>query len=459
MGDLPPRGGRIVLLPAPPRMNWLDPLYMIAAAATAPWWARKERHGWAERFGKIDPVPDRGIGPRLLIHAVSVGEVNALRELVPLLTPHVQLIVSVGTDTGIKRARELFASSCDVVRYPVDASWAVKRFLDRVRPAAVGLVELELWPNFVAECNRRHVPVGVINGRLSERSFKGYRKLRWFMKRTFASLRFAAVQDEDYAERFRAMGVPPDRCKVTGNMKGDAARIADAVPGSEELARQLGIQRSPGAPPLVVAGSTGPGEEELLRIAVESLKTELGPIQLLCAPRKPERYDEAAAAMSGGGRNAVRRSRKIPGEPGATRFLLDSMGELRQAYALADVVVIGRSFGDLYGSDPLEPIALGKPTMIGPAIADFRTTVEQLERGGGILRTTRERLAGDLKRLLADADASRSLAGNGRECIRRMQGASQRHAKLLLEMLPQQDGGNAARPDRLTAPLPVPTTP
>src|SRR6185295_784617 len=128
---------------------------------------------WAERFGKIEAVSGRGGLPRLLIHAVSVGEVNALRELVPLLTPRAQVIISVGTDTGIKRARELFTATCDVVRYPLDASWAVKRFLDRVRPAAVGLVELELWPNFVGECGRRGIPVGVINGRLSERSFKG----------------------------------------------------------------------------------------------------------------------------------------------------------------------------------------------------------------------------------------------------------------------------------------------
>lgn len=411
-------------------MNWLDLVYILVAGAAAPFWARKQRHDWGERFGKIAPVADRGM-KRVLIHAVSVGEVNALRELMPLLTPRAHVILSVGTDTGIARARELFASTCDVVRYPLDVSWAVRRFLNATRPDAVGLVELELWPNFVTACAKRGIPVGVINGRLSERSFKGYRKVRWFLKRTFGALTFAAVQDEEYAARFIAMGVPPERVSVTGNMKGDAARIADSVAGSEELAREMGIAVGDGVP-LVVAGSTGPGEEELLRRAMDSLEKEIGPIRLLCAPRKPERCDEAAAVM---GEGVVRRSAKQAGAAGSKRFLLDTMGELRKAYALADVVVIGRSFGDLYGSDPLEPIALGKATMIGPAISDFRTMVEQLDRAGGILRTTREALVADLKKVLTDAGTRGKLASNGRECVRRMQGASKRHAEMLMGLV------------------------
>lgn len=408
----------------------------------------KKRHGWAERFGKIEPVADRGNRalPRLMIHAVSVGEVSALRELVPLLTPRAQVIISVGTDTGIKRARELFASTCDVVRYPLDVSWAVKRFLDRVKPAAVALVELELWPNFVAECTRRGIPVSVINGRLSERSFKGYRRLRWFMKRTFGALKFAAVQDEDYAARFVAMGVPPERCTVTGNMKWDAARVEDSVAGAEALAQEMGIRRGPGSPPLVVAGSTGPEEEALLCGAVGQIEKALGPIQLLCAPRKPERNDEAARAM---GHEVVRRTARAP-RTGATRFLLDTIGELRGAYALADVVVIGRSFGDLYGSDPTEPIGLGKATVIGPAIKDFRAAVEAFDAAGGIVRTTRDGLAGTLSELLRDAGKREELACRGRECIRQHQGASARHAGLLLDLVTRQSAGK--RPDVVTVP-------
>jgi 3-deoxy-D-manno-octulosonic-acid transferase len=283
------------------------------------------------------------------------------------------------------------------------------------------LVELELWPNFVAECGRRGVPVCVVSGRLSERSFKGYRRLRRFFRPTFAALAFAAVQDEGYAARFEAMGVAPNDCLVTGSMKWDAARIEDAVPGAERLAAEMGIDRSR---PLVVAGSTGPGEEALLHAAVPP------GVQLLCAPRKPERFDEAAAALPG----CVRRSHRL--EAGATdRFLLDTIGELRAAYSLADVVVVGRSLGDLYGSDPIEPIALGKATVIGPAVSDFAGIVAEFERAKGIARATRESLSRVLSELLGDAGRRQRLAERGRECIREHQGASARHAELLLSLL------------------------
>jgi len=435
-------------------MNLLDLLYIPAAVLAAPVWARKKRADWGERFGKIKPLAARPAAggaageaarPRVLLHAVSVGEVGALRELVPLLNARgAHVIISVGTDTGIKRARELFAATCDVVRYPLDFSWAVGRFLDATRPEVVGLVELEIWPNFVSACGRRGVPVCVINGRLSARSFKGYSRLRWFFRRYFGALAAAAVQDGDYAARFLAMGVPAERCVVTGSMKWDSARIQDSVAGAAELAAEMGVARGAGAPPLIVAGSTGPGEEELLAGTCAELERETGPVQLLCAPRKPERFDEAAAALGA----CVRRSRggNAPAPAGGPpapprRFLLDTIGELRKAYALADVVVVGRSFGDQYGSDPIEPIALGRATVIGPAVSDFAQIVAAFEAGGGIVRADRGTLGAALAGLLKDPVRRAEVAGHGRECIRAMQGASTRHADLLLGIA---SGGAAA---------------
>lgn len=408
-------------------MNLLDLLYIPAAIVMAPLWARKKRHGWHERFGKIAPLPPRREGKRarILLHAVSVGEANALRHLVPLLSQEFDVVVSASTDTGLARARALYEGACHVVRYPVDLSWCVERFLSAVQPDAVGLVELEVWPNFVRACERRGVPVAVINGRLSERSFRGYRRIRAFIGPTFGRLTIAGVQDEAYAARFEAMGVACERIRVTGSMKWDAATIADEVPGAEDLARVMGIDRNR---PLVVAGSTGPddagGEEALLHAACPQ------GVQLLCAPRKPERFDEAARAMPG----CVRRSACSPDRPaaaGSDRFLLDSIGELRQAYSLADVVVVGRSFGGLFGSDPIEPVALGKPTVIGPAVKDFQGVVETLERGRGIVKATRETLSGILAGLLADAGMRQEIAARGRACIRQQQGASERTATLL----------------------------
>ncbi len=423
-------------------MNMLDPLYALAGLLTAPVWSRKARADWPARFGRTAPLPGAAAGrPRLLIHAVSVGEVGALRSLVPLLTAHAEVVISVGTDTGIARARELFgggtgAARVPVVRYPLDFSFAVRRFLDAVRPDAVALVELELWPTFIRACRRRSIPVAVINGRLSSRSFKGYRRLRPFLRSTFASLDGAAVQDETYAERFIAMGVPADRCTVTGSMKWDAAAIADSVAGADALGAALGIDRGR---PLVVAGSTGPGqsaaenEEALMHAACLAAGPE---VQLLCAPRRPERFDEAAAALPGCVRRSVVSSAaggdgRGRGSASAGRFLLDTIGELRAAYALADVAVVGRSFFGLHGSDPIEPIALGKATIIGPAYGDFGTIVEAFRGAEGIVVCSGAEVGHHVGGLLSDPARRRALGERGRACIRAHQGASQRHADLL----------------------------
>lgn len=404
-------------------MNLLDLAYMTAAGLTAPWWMRKSRSGWPERWARA--VPDLPVPtgrPRIMLHAVSVGEVNACRAIVPMLASEAEVVLTVTTDTGITRARDLLGGHCTVCRFPLDASWAVRRFLDAVRPDAIGLVELELWPNFVRECARRAIPVGVVNGRLSERSFRGYRRVTRWIAPAFRALEFAAVQEEAYAERFVAMGVAPDRCLITGSMKFDSAEITDTVEGAEALADELGIDRSR---PLVVAGSTGPGEEQLLFEARASMPDR--GVQLLCAPRKPERFGQAAAALPG----CVRRSSGMRGSD-AGLFLLDTIGELRQAYSLADVVVVGRSFFDQHGSDPIEPAALGKPVVIGPAVADFTSIVEALQAAGGLVRATGDSLPGVLLELLEAPDRGRRIGQSGREAVRAMQGASERHRELLL---------------------------
>ncbi|MCC6229771.1 MAG: hypothetical protein IT432_11150 [Phycisphaerales bacterium] len=400
-------------------VNTLDVLYALGGVISAPFWARKQRGGWSERFGNTPSLPVPRC-PRVLLHAVSVGEVNALRQVVPMLAESCEVVVCATTDTGLKRATDLFAANHTVVRYPLDFSRSVAKFLDAVRPDAVGLVELEVWPNFVGACAARGIPIGVINGRLSARSFKGYRRIRGVIGRTFKSLSFAAVQDSDYADRFLAMGLAKERLSITGSMKWDAAKIEDAVAGSDDLARALMIDRTK---PLIVAGSTGPEEEALLHAACPA------GVQLLCAPRKPERFEEAAAAMP----DSVRRSKPGSGRPASGRFLLDSIGELRQAYSLATLVVVGRSFGDQYGSDPIEPIALGRPTLIGPAVSDFANIVLAFDAAGGIARTNRGSLASDLDRWIGDEPGRAGLAERGRACIRANQGASARHAALLAE--------------------------
>ena len=401
----------------------LDAIYGALAVATAPWWMRKARGGWRERFGHVARLPaPAGAKPRLLLHTVSVGETSLVRPLVDMLVDEVDVVVSATTDTGLARAKELYGGKCHVKRFPLDASWSVRRFLDAVRPNAVALAELELWPNFEAQCVARGIPLCVVNGRLSARSFKRYRLGRWYIGGCFSRLAFAAVQDEAYRSRFVEMGVAEGRCIVAGTMKWDAAQVGACVPGSEELAREMGIDRGR---PLVVAGSTAPDEHALLHAACPA------GVQLLCAPRRPEWFDEAAAALGVG---CVRRSRG-GGGTGSNRFLLDTIGELRRAYALADVVVVGRSFGALYGSDPMEPAALGKTVVIGPSVSDFAATVEAMKADGAIVQTTREALAGELRSLLDDSGRRAALGEKARGCVLRHQGATARHHALVMSML------------------------
>lgn len=426
-------------------MNALDLLYIPLAAVTAPLWApigrNKKRTGWSERMGKVAPLFEKK-RPRIMLHAVSVGEVNALRALVPLLLPEADVLVTTTTDTGLARARELFESTPDhrlsVRRYPLDFSWSVNRFLNTTKPDVIALVELEVWPNFVSLATSRKIPVCVINGRLSERSFKGYNRIRSFISGTLNKLEFAAVQDADYAARFEALGLPPNKCLLTGSMKWDAVTTSTSVPGADQLAAELGIDLTR---PLIVAGSTGPGEEALLHAA-----TPPG-VQLLCAPRKPERFEEAAAALP----NCTRRSKPSTTPNTSDRFLLDTIGELRKAYSLATLAVVGRSFtGTLFGSDPIEPIALAKPTIIGPDVQDFAAIVSLLESnpsGPAIARATRESLKQVISDLLNNPTQRQALAQSGLAVIAAQKGASQRHAEVLLS-LALDEQTPAKNPDR-----------
>jgi 3-deoxy-D-manno-octulosonic-acid transferase len=423
-------------------VNFLDIVYAAVALATAPAWSRKTRSGWRQRFGHVAdmlstpppppaaaPDPSRAPSPprrpRLLLHTVSVGETSAIRSLVALLTPRADVIVSASTDTGLARAQALYSTTCQVVRYPLDASWAVRRFLDAVQPDAVALVELEVWPNFIAACRRRAIPVCVINGRLSERSFRGYRRLRPFLRPTFAALHAAMVQDEAYRSRFIAMGVPEAACTVTGSMKWDAVDLAraSASPGEKAatIAREMGIDR---ARPLIVAGSTAEGEEALFHAACPP------GAQLLVAPRKPERFDLAALALPG----CTRRSTGQIAPPGCDRFLLDTIGELSAAYELADLVIIGRSFTPQRGSDPTEPIALGKPTLAGPSMDNFAAIAATLESADALTRTDAAGLPAALEHLLTEPTRRDAQRERGLACVLAHQGASQAHAARLIEI-------------------------
>jgi len=408
----------------------LDLLYIPIGIVTAPVWMRKTREGWDERFGHVAHMlsndPSMAHRPRVLLHAVSVGEVNALRALVPMLSEQACVIVATTTDTGLARAKHLFEAieGVSVVRYPLDCSWMVRRFLDSVRPDVVGLVELEVWPNFIRACTKRGIPIGIINGRLSARSFKGYKKIRFLLAPTFARLRFACVQDQQYAERIGAMGVPAERVQVTGSMKWDSIQVdSDREPSARalQIAREMGIDLSKR---VVVAGSTGPTEEAMLHAAIST------DLQLVIAPRKTERFDEAANAVPGGVRRSTGQA-----EPGSTRFVLDTIGELSALFEIADVVIMGRSFHDQFGSDPTEAAALGKPVLIGPRYSDFEQAVGVLRDSGGLRIVDSAGLGALVDELIANPDIRAQMGQQAAACVLAQQGASRKHLQVLLEQV------------------------
>ena len=411
------------------------PLLVVRRFARGKW-----RTDWKGRFGHVGALDQGGATrsrrPTVLVHGVSVGEVAATRELVGRLAARARVVVSSTTDTGVARARSLYGTRHPVVRYPLDLSWMVRRFLDAVRPDVVALIELEVWPNLVTECTRRGIPVCVVNGRLSASSYRGYRRAQGWMRPIFRQLAAVGAQNELYARRFADLGVPRDRVRVTDTMKWDTSgcppssspatdRAATPPPAAEALAADLGLDRSR---LLIVAGSTGPGEEE------ELIATRPAAAQLLLVPRKPERFDAVAALHPG----IRRRSDSRSAAPAPTDiFLLDTMGELESAYALADVAIVGRSFTPMGGSDPIPSVASGCATIIGPHHDNFADVVSALAAGGGITVTDAPMAAA--ARLLEDEDARRRMARNGQRVIEEHRGASARAADLVLGLLAGTD--------------------
>ncbi len=402
------------------------------------------------RSGRLTGPVRRARGPRILVHGVSVGEIHALEPLVEALAASPaapDIVVSATTATGFERARTIHATDREVVRFPLDFTWMTARFLDAVRPELVVLAELELWPSFLAACARRRIPVCVVNGRLSERSFRGYRRLRALARPMFRQLALVAAQTAAYRDRFTVMGVPAGRAVVGGSLKWDAARTDPDPAEAAALAAALGIDRSR---PLIVAGSTGPGEEEAL------LRGLPDGCQLLLAPRNPDRWDDVARLVPGMPRRSRADARRSPSTAHRPRaesrarphgspprresppvFLLDTIGDLPAAYLLADAVFVGRSLIPLGGSNPLEAAALEKPVVTGPHHENFAGVVDALKQEGGIAVSTDPMAI--IRGWLADPEAAAAVAEGARRAMARHRGVAQTTADQVLGLLPRAE--------------------
>jgi 3-deoxy-D-manno-octulosonic-acid transferase len=409
-------------------------IYSIAILLYSPkilyrmWAHQRYRGGWDQRMGKINRL--RLDKPCIWIHAVSVGEVNAVRTLVDRIRqqmPEYEIVLSSTTDTGKARADALYASQLSVFYFPFDLSWVMRRAFDRLKPSLILLMELEVWPNLASLAAERRIPIVVVNGRLSDKSFPRYQKIRFLIKRMFSRVSLVLAQTDQYASRFIALGCDPEKVVVTSSLKYDTAQTSGPVDGADRLAAQLNLTGEP----LWTAGGTGPGEEKMVLDAFARMRQQPGleTLRLAVVPRKPERFDETASLIQQSGFEYVRYSQlkadnsKIKSKPPV--ILGDTMGDLKKFYALSTVVFVGRSLVPMGGSDMMEPAGLGKCTLFGPHTFNFRQTVEVLLAGQGSIEVKDENeLYAQTLHCLTDTAYAAQIAEKGQTIIRQNQGAT-----------------------------------
>jgi len=368
------------------------------------------------------------------IHAVSVGEAIAAAPIVDGLRrswPHLPLVVSTVTETGARLVRERFAGLARHRYFPLDFPGAARRVIASLDPAFFLCMETELWPNTLRLLAARGVPVMIANGRLSDRSFRRYRLVRGAMRQVLADVTVFAMQSDEDARRVIALGAPPERVVVTGNLKHEP--VADPV-GAVDIWRRL-LALSPGQP-VWIAGSTHRGEEDAVVDAHSRARQDRPDLALVLAPRHPERVGEVMALLKSRGLAAVRRS-DLPARrtPGAI-IVLDTVGELAQLYATADVVFVGGSLVPLGGHNMLEPASRAKPVLFGPHTNNFREAAAVLlDSGGGWVVRDAAELGTELRRLLADPGLRARRGAAGRDAVALRQGAVRATLDLVAQYL------------------------
>ncbi|MEE8469429.1 MAG: 3-deoxy-D-manno-octulosonic acid transferase [Planctomycetota bacterium] len=433
LGRDPNPGLRITLL------YWIyDIIWSLALLATSPWWLVRclfDREFCAMVKGRLTltlpELPPPGERPRVLVHGVSVGEVKASQSIVRALEADYDVVVSASTNTGMQVARQLYPE-LPVVRFPIDHMLFVSRFLLRVSPALVVLMELEIWPNFLRKANRRGIPVAILSGRITEKSFQNYKKFGSTLPQ-FNRITVFGAQDERYAERFRNLARSAERVVVTGNVKVDGLR-SGPVPHDTRFRELQRLAGSAPGQPVLVAGSTHEPEE----VWVHGAFLEGAPgARVILVPRHPERGASVVDALAARGARAQRltdlragRERPDPQRP----LVVDTIGELERIYGLADLVFVGGSLVPHGGQNMLEPAAQGCPVLYGPHVDNFAQEAALLEDAGGARRVAdAAHLARAVQELLADPAARDRMAQAGVRAVEDQKGATARTLKVLSE--------------------------
>ena len=422
---------------------WLaSPYYFRRMARRGGW-----RDGFGERFGKYDSKFKQSITNRhtVWLHAVSVGEVNLCTHLIRALeprVPNVKVVVSTTTTTGMGELDKKLPSRIGKIYYPIDRRLHVLRALSVVHPEAIVLVEAEIWPNFLWRAQELGVPVFLVNARLSEKSFRGYKRFGFLFRPLFAAFAGVGVQNEADAARLRELGCRSEVIQIVGNLKFDAAKLNGHLPlDVPAMLQQLGVKPSA---KIIVAGSTHAGEEALLAEQFKRLRAKFPDLFLVLVPRHFERGREVGRELEARGVKFVYRSEIAGnGQPHpreAECLLVNSTGELRYFYEHATVIFVGKSLTAEGGQNPIEPGALGKAMVFGPNMQNFIEIAGQFvaQKGAVQVRDAAE-LEKIFEELLADDSRRAALGHNAIAVVRANEGAVGRTVDMILKHL---DGGD-----------------
>lgn len=416
----------------------LNLLYLAAILVASPYLLYaairhgKYREGWREKF--LGSVPLRsGKNKCLWLHAVSVGEVNLLAPLISrweALYPDWECVISTTTLTGFALARKRYAPRT-VFYCPLDFTWSVRRAIRRMRPDLLVLAELELWPNLVSAAKRTGVKVAIVNGRLGEKSLRGYQRIGFLARRTLEQVDLIAAQNEEYAARFRQLGALPSAVAVTGSIKFDGALTDRKNPVTKRLAALAGIQDSD---QIFLAGSTQEPEESLAVSVFARLSKTHPSLRLILVPRHPERFEEVARMLEKCGLPWQRRSaiESAGLNPEVRILLVDVIGELAAWWGTAAVAFVGGSLGKRGGQNMIEPAAYGAAVSFGPNTWNFRDVVSLLlTRDAAVVVKDGAEMESFVRRCLEDADYAQSLGQRARSLVLEQLGATEKSVELL----------------------------
>lgn len=421
-------------------------LFLLGFVLSSPYyfwrmWRRGNwRLGFGERFANYDTKLKQALTNRqtLWLHAVSVGEVGLCTQLIKALEPRLpnaKIVVSTTTTTGMGELKKRLPTHVSKIYYPIDRRSYVARAQAVVHPSAIVLVEAEIWPNFIWRAKSQRIPLFLVNARISERSFRGYKRFGFLFRPLFAAFDGVGAQTEQDAERLREIGCRPEVVKVVGSMKFDAARSAEQrklnVPG---LLWQAGAK--PGAP-ILVCGSTHDGEEALLGRLFLRLRAQIPDLFLVLVPRHFERTRIVERDLQAQGVKYLLRSNLIDGgkeaAPDNHCLVVNTTGELKFFYEHATVVFVGKSLTANGGQNPIEPCALGKPTVFGPNMQNFKDVVSLFLAQDAVLQVNDvKELETALAQLFADADRRTQLGQNGMAVVQQNLGAIERTRELIL---------------------------